>query len=93
MTCVMCLVTFQKELMMYRPEIRVFDCTIRDGGLMNNHLFDHDFVREVYQGLSDAGVDYVELGYKNSNIHGIFYKFNRSHSLAYNLLRILVPIL
>ncbi|MEW5895393.1 MAG: aldolase catalytic domain-containing protein [Candidatus Omnitrophota bacterium] len=51
---------------MYRPQIRVFDCTIRDGGLMNNHLFDHDFVRAVYQGLSEAGVDYVELGYKNS---------------------------
>ncbi len=51
---------------MYRPEIRVFDCTIRDGGLMNNHLFDHSFVRDVYKGLSEAGVDYIELGYKNS---------------------------
>ena len=24
----------------YRPEIKVVDCTIRDGGLMNNHHFD-----------------------------------------------------
>ena len=24
----------------YRPEIKVLDCTIRDGGLMNNHQFD-----------------------------------------------------
>ena len=23
----------------FRPEIKVVDCTIRDGGLMNNHHF------------------------------------------------------
>ena len=23
----------------YRPELKVLDCTIRDGGLINNHLF------------------------------------------------------
>ena len=51
---------------MYRPQIKVFDCTIRDGGLINNHDFDHRFVREVYKALSEAGVDYVEVGYKNS---------------------------
>lgn len=51
---------------MFRPQIKVLDCTIRDGGLMNNHMFDHEFVRAVYKGLSEAGVDYIELGYKNS---------------------------
>lgn len=25
---------------MYRPEIKVLDCTIRDGGLMNKWQFD-----------------------------------------------------
>jgi len=51
---------------MYRPEIKVLDCTIRDGGLINNHDFDLKFVREVYKAVSAAGVDYIELGYKNS---------------------------
>lgn len=51
---------------MYRKEIKVLDCTIRDGGLINNHDFDRRFVREVYKAVSAAGVDYVELGYKNS---------------------------
>ncbi len=51
---------------MYREEIKVLDCTIRDGGLINKHGFDHDFVREVYKAISAAGVDYIELGYKNS---------------------------
>lgn len=50
----------------YRPEIKVLDCTIRDGGLINNHQFSDKFVRAVYQACVDAGIDYVELGYKNS---------------------------
>lgn len=52
---------------MYRPEIRVLDCTIRDGGLINNHHFDFAFVRKVYETLAAAGVDYMEVGYKNSD--------------------------
>jgi 4-hydroxy 2-oxovalerate aldolase len=51
---------------MYREKIKVLDCTIRDGGLINNHDFEHDFVRKVYKAISEAGVDYMEMGYKNS---------------------------
>ena len=51
---------------MYREQIKVLDCTVRDGGLINNHDFDIDFVRKIYKAISDAGVDYIELGYKNS---------------------------
>jgi 4-hydroxy 2-oxovalerate aldolase len=51
---------------MFREKIKVLDCTIRDGGLINNHDFDLRFVREVYKALSAAGVDYMEMGYKNS---------------------------
>ncbi len=51
---------------MFREKIKVFDCTIRDGGLINNHEFDDRFVREVYKALSASGVDYMEIGYKNS---------------------------
>ena len=51
---------------MFREKIKVLDCTIRDGGLINNHDFDFRFVRAVYKALSEAGVDYMEIGYKNS---------------------------
>ncbi|PIQ86260.1 MAG: nucleoid-structuring protein H-NS [Candidatus Omnitrophica bacterium CG11_big_fil_rev_8_21_14_0_20_43_6] len=51
---------------MFREKIKVLDCTVRDGGLMNNHNFDLRFVREVYKALSEAGIDYMEIGYKNS---------------------------
>lgn len=48
----------------YRPDIKVLDCTIRDGGLVNDHHFDDDFVRRVFNTAVEAGVDYVEVGYK-----------------------------
>jgi 4-hydroxy 2-oxovalerate aldolase len=51
---------------MFREKIKILDCTIRDGGLINNHDFDLRFVREVYRALSEAGVDYMEVGYKNA---------------------------
>ena len=50
----------------FRPEIKVLDCTVRDGGLINNHLFEDDFVKAVYDAAIDAGIDYMELGYKAS---------------------------
>ena len=50
----------------YRPEIKVVDCTIRDGGLMNNHHFDDAVVRKVYETCVASGVDYMEIGYKAS---------------------------
>ncbi|MDI6829577.1 MAG: aldolase catalytic domain-containing protein, partial [Armatimonadota bacterium] len=48
----------------YRPEIKVIDCTIRDGGLINDHQFDDDFVKAVYNTCVEAGVDVMEIGYK-----------------------------
>jgi len=50
----------------YRPEIKIHDCTIRDGGLINDHQFDDGFVKAVYDTLVAAGVDYMEIGYKGS---------------------------
>jgi 4-hydroxy 2-oxovalerate aldolase len=50
----------------YRPEIKILDCTIRDGGLMNDHLFDDETIKAVYTACVQAGVDYMELGYKSS---------------------------
>lgn len=49
------------------PKLKALDCTIRDGGLINGHYFSVDFVRALYQANIAAGVDYMELGYKNSS--------------------------
>ena len=48
----------------YRPEIKIHDCTVRDGGLMNDHHFEDGFVKAVYETCLAAGVDYMEMGYK-----------------------------
>src|SRR5690554_3759654 len=55
-----------QEKNMYRPDIKVVDCTIRDGGLANNSYFTLETVRAVYKAICDSGIDYVELGYRNS---------------------------
>jgi 4-hydroxy 2-oxovalerate aldolase len=50
----------------YRPELKVLDCTIRDGGLINDQKFSDGFVRGVYDAALAAGVEYFECGYKAS---------------------------
>lgn len=54
------------ELISYRPDIKVVDCTIRDGGLVNNFYFDDEFVRNLYTANVAAGVEYMEFGYNAS---------------------------
>jgi 4-hydroxy 2-oxovalerate aldolase len=55
-----------KRWVTYRSEIKVLDCTVRDGGLMNDHGFDDQTVKAVYTACVEAGIDYMELGYKAS---------------------------
>ncbi len=50
----------------YRPELKVMDCTVRDGGLVNAHQFSDEFVGACYRACVAAGIDYMEIGYKNS---------------------------
>lgn len=45
---------------------KIVDCTIRDGGLVNNWDFSVEFVQHLYHSLNEAGVEYMEVGYKNS---------------------------
>lgn len=47
-------------------KVKVLDCTIRDGGYINDWHFDKNLVREVYRSLSKSGVDIVEIGYKGT---------------------------
>ena len=44
----------------------MLDCTIRDGGLLNNSQFTDDQVKSVYEACIQAGIDYMEIGSKNS---------------------------
>lgn len=54
------------NLISYRPDIKVVDATLRDGGLVNDFYFTDEFVKALYLTNLRAGVDYMEFGYKAS---------------------------
>lgn len=51
---------------MFKEDIKVVDCTVRDGGLMNKWQFTDEFVKGVYDACVESGVDYMEIGYISS---------------------------
>lgn len=54
------------SLIAYRPDVRVVDATLRDGGLVNDFYFTDEFAKALYLANLRAGVDYMEFGYKAS---------------------------
>lgn len=54
------------SLIAYRPDVKVVDATMRDGGLVNDFYFTDEFVKALYLANLRAGVDYMEFGYKAS---------------------------
>lgn len=49
-----------------RRDVKVLDCTIRDGGCTNGWRFDMDLVQQTVVALDRAGVDIVEIGYQTA---------------------------
>ena len=52
------------EMVSFRQDIKIVDCTLRDGGLVNNFFFTDDFVKDLYTANLKSGIDYMEFGYK-----------------------------
>ncbi len=52
------------DLLTFRPDIKVVDATVRDGGLVNDFYFSDDFVKNLYKANVKAGIDYMEFGYR-----------------------------
>ena len=50
------------SILTVREDVKVFDCTIRDGGLVNNYHFTDAFVKAHYEACVNAGIDYMEIG-------------------------------
>jgi 4-hydroxy 2-oxovalerate aldolase len=47
--------------------IQYLDCTIRDGGYLNNWHFTDEEVLECYKSASESGYDYFEIGFFSQN--------------------------
>lgn len=54
------------NLIAYRPDVKVVDATLRDGGLVNDFYFPDEFTKALYLANLRSGVDYMEFGYKAS---------------------------
>lgn len=48
--------------------IEILDCTLRDGGYINNWNFGKDNIEEIINNLIISNVDYIEIGYLNEDI-------------------------
>lgn len=59
-------------------DIKILDCTLRDGGHVNNGNFGADNIRRISKYLSIAGVDVIEMGFlKNGNFTDDQALFNK----------------
>ena len=48
--------------------IKLLDCTLRDGGNVNNWNFGEKNIELIIKSLSDSNVDIIELGHFKSDI-------------------------
>lgn len=44
-------------------ELKLLDCTLRDGGYVNDWKFGHDNMVSIFERLVDAGIDIIEIGF------------------------------
>lgn len=44
-------------------DIRLLDCTLRDGGYVNDWNFGHNNLVSIFERLVDAGIDIIEIGF------------------------------
>ncbi len=44
-------------------EIKLLDCTLRDGGYVNDWKFGHNNLVSIFERLVDAGIDMIEIGF------------------------------
>ncbi len=48
--------------------IKVLDCTLRDGGSINNCEFGYSNILNILQGLNDSKIDIIETGFLDENV-------------------------
>ncbi len=56
-------------------EIKILDCTLRDGGYYNLWDFDETLVSEYCTVMDKLPVDCIEIGYKSPSLRGYYGKF------------------
>lgn len=44
-------------------QVKLLDCTLRDGGYINDWNFGHSTMISIYKRLDESGVDFIEIGF------------------------------
>ncbi len=59
---------------MKKANLKILDCTLRDGGYYNDWRFSKDTVHEYIKGINDSKIDILEIGFRflKKNNLGIF---------------------
>jgi len=55
--------------------VKLLDCTLRDGGYVNDWKFTDEQVSECYTACSDAGIDFIEIGFRNRKTEANLRKY------------------
>lgn len=58
-------------------EINLLDCTLRDGGYVNDWNFGHNYIVSIFERLVSAKVEFIELGFLDERC-----RFDRNRSIA-----------
>ncbi len=56
----------KEDLEKYPKRIKLLDCTLRDGGCVNNFNFGNIAMNKIKKSIEKSGVEIIELGYINS---------------------------
>ena len=51
-------------------DIKILDCTLRDGGYYTNWDFESDLVDNYFEAMEKISIDYVEIGYRSPELSG-----------------------
>ena len=70
-------------------EMKILDCTLRDGGYYNNWLFSKKLTQEYIDAMSRSGIKYVELGFRSPKINK--YKGPNWYTSDEYLKKLLIP--
>lgn len=81
--------------------IKLLDCTLRDGGYINDWKFGHDNIVSIFERVVDAGIDIIEIGFlddrrlfdmdrsimpNTASVEKIYNKLNRKDTMVVGMI-------
>ena len=49
--------------------IKLMDCTLRDGGYINNWEFGYNAIRGICNKIAEAGIEFIEVGFMRNCVY------------------------